>query len=248
MLSIPGQPGKDVCDKSVGVTRRDIVRVGGSGMLGLSLGGMLQLQAQAAKAGPVLPLYIVEPALWQEPDMSARHWAFITECLAARRSTVVDADALTLFEDAPHLLFEQLHANCVLTPHGGEFRRLFPDLADQAAYAARSGKCTAVAKAAARAGCTILLKGVETVIATEKGDVALHAATAHRAAPWLATAGAGDVLAGFITGLMARGFGPFSAATAAAWVHVECARRFGPGLIAEDLPEQAPAVLAGLCD
>ena len=84
------------------------------------------------------------------------------------------------------------------------------------------------------------------MIADPSGRAALHAATGDRAAPWLATAGSGDVLAGFITGLLARGLAPMQAAETAAWLHVECARSFGPGLISEDLPEQLPRVLREL--
>ena len=84
------------------------------------------------------------------------------------------------------------------------------------------------------------------MIAAPDGKVSVHAAVYDRAAPWLATAGAGDVLAGLITGLLARSFDPMQAAETGAWLHVECARRFGPGLIAEDLPEMLPGVLAAL--
>jgi NAD(P)H-hydrate repair Nnr-like enzyme with NAD(P)H-hydrate dehydratase domain len=92
----------------------------------------------------------------------------------------------------------------------------------------------------------VLFKGPDTVIADPSGRCALHAAHHDRAAPWLATAGSGDVLAGFIVGLQARGLAPMAAAEAAAWLHVECARRFGPGLIAEDIEGQLPAVLRDL--
>ncbi|MDZ7709202.1 MAG: NAD(P)H-hydrate dehydratase [Roseovarius sp.] len=163
---------------------------------------------------------------------------------------VLDADALTAFEGAPEALFGMLHEACVLTPHAGEFARLFPDLAERLAAPATEGpafsKVDAVRAAAARAGCVVLLKGPDTVIAAPDGCAAIHAAAYGRAAPWLATAGAGDVLAGIITGLMARGLAPMQAAGAAAWLHVEAARRFGPGLIAEDLPEALPGVLRAL--
>jgi NAD(P)H-hydrate repair Nnr-like enzyme with NAD(P)H-hydrate dehydratase domain len=92
----------------------------------------------------------------------------------------------------------------------------------------------------------VLFKGPDTVIADETGRAAVNAAVYDRAAPWLATAGSGDVLAGFITGLMARGFGAMQAAETAAWLHTECALRFGPGLIAEDLPEALPRVFRSL--
>lgn len=155
---------------------------------------------------------------------------------------VLDADALTSFTEAPEALFSGLHGRCVLTPHEGEFARLFPDLA-QASRAPLS-KVDAVRAAAARAGCVILLKGADTVIAQPDGAATLHAARYDRTAPWLATAGAGDVLAGLIAGLAAPSSAPepFCLAEAAAWLHVECARAFGPGLIAEDLPEMLPRV------
>ncbi|SCZ55966.1 yjeF C-terminal region, hydroxyethylthiazole kinase-related/yjeF N-terminal region [Epibacterium ulvae] len=167
-----------------------------------------------------------------------------------KRAVVLDADALSAFADQPEALFAMLHENCVLTPHGGEFARLFPDLAEKLNSSTTRGsaysKVDATRDAAKRAGCIVLFKGPDTVIAAPDGACSIHAAAYNRAAPWLATAGAGDVLAGFITGLLARGFAPMHAAEAAAWLHVECARQFGPGLIAEDLPEQLPKVLADL--
>jgi hydroxyethylthiazole kinase-like uncharacterized protein yjeF len=174
----------------------------------------------------------------------------VTAVLAAERATVLDADALTVHEDDPPSLFYQLHEACVLTPHAGEFRRLFPDLAARLAASGGEGaafsRIDATAEAARRAGCTVLLKGPDTVIADQTGAAAVHAAHYDRAAPWLATAGAGDVLAGFVTGLLARGVAPMSAAATAAWLHAECARSFGPGLVAEDLPEELPRVLRAL--
>ena len=162
---------------------------------------------------------------------------------------VLDADALTILSrDAG--VFGALHGGCVLTPHGGEFARLFPDIAEKLAAPAVAGpaysKVDATREAAVRAGCVVLYKGADTVIAAPDGRCAVHAAAYERAAPWLATAGAGDVLAGFIAGLMARGFSAFDAAGMGAWLHVECAREFGPGLIAEDLPEMLPAVFRRL--
>ena len=165
------------------------------------------------------------------------------------RPTVLDADALTALAASPDL-FARLHSNCVLTPHGGEFARLFPDIAERLAAPATKGpaysKVDATREAAKRAGCVVLYKGPDTVIADPSGRCAINSAHYDRAAPWLATAGSGDVLAGFITGLLARGFAPMQAAESAAWLHVECARHFGPGLIAEDIPEQLPAVFRAL--
>jgi hydroxyethylthiazole kinase-like uncharacterized protein yjeF len=165
------------------------------------------------------------------------------------RSVVLDADALTILSQRPDL-FAALHERCVLTPHAGEFARLFPDIAAKLAAPATKGpafsKVDATRDAAARAGCVVLFKGPDTVIADPIGRCAINSAHHDRAAPWLATAGSGDVLAGFITGLLARGFSPFDAACTGAWLHVECALSFGPGLIAEDLPEELPKVLRTL--
>ncbi len=166
--------------------------------------------------------------------------------LKARRGTVLDADALSRFQREPQALFDMLHDNCVLTPHGGEFRRLFPDLAGRMENDDAFSRIDAARAAAMRAGAVVLIKGAETVIAAPDGRVAVNAAVDERAAPWLATAGAGDVLAGIVCGLMARRLPAYDAAKAGAWLHVEAARAFGPGLIAEDLPEMLPRVFREL--
>jgi hydroxyethylthiazole kinase-like uncharacterized protein yjeF len=165
---------------------------------------------------------------------------------------VLDADALTSFRDGPERLFSLTRANCgvVLTPHDGEFARLFPDLADRLRDTPTEGpavsRLDAVRAAAERAGCVVLLKGPDTVIAAPDGRARVHVAAYDRAAPWLATAGAGDVLAGMIAGFLAWGFGGAASAEASAWLHVEAARAFGPGLTAEDLPETLPRVFRDL--
>ncbi|MDB6453219.1 NAD(P)H-hydrate dehydratase [Falsirhodobacter sp. 20TX0035] len=172
--------------------------------------------------------------------------ALLPVALRARRPTVLDADALTALA-ATDLV--GLHPDCVLTPHPGEFARLFPDLAQAMTTTPPDwpmSKPDAVREAARRAGCTVLLKGHDTVIADPTGRAVLAHASHDRAAPWLATAGAGDVLAGMITGLLARGVSPFSAAETGAWLHIECARQFGPGLTAEDLPDLLPPVFRKL--
>jgi hydroxyethylthiazole kinase-like uncharacterized protein yjeF len=150
---------------------------------------------------------------------------------------VLDADALTSFKDDPEALFNRLHDRCVLTPHAGEFERLFPVLLDSSA-----SKLEAVRAASVRAGCVVLLKGGDTVIADPSGKAAINA----NAPPTLATAGAGDVLAGLIAGLLAQQMSAFDAAACGVWLHGDAASRFGPGLIAEDLPEMLPEVLSGL--
>ncbi|WP_434286706.1 NAD(P)H-hydrate dehydratase [Celeribacter sp. SCSIO 80788] len=174
---------------------------------------------------------------------------FLPYALAAKRATVLDADALTALSES-ETGFADLHENCVLTPHAGEFKRLFPDLAAKLAERPSKGpaysKVDATREAAKRAGCTVLFKGPDTVIASPNGRCSINAAVYDRAAPWLATAGSGDVIAGLITGLMARGLAPHHAAETAAWLHVEAARSFGPGLIAEDLPEELPKVFRAL--
>jgi len=159
----------------------------------------------------------------------------VLAALAARRAVVLDADAVTVFAQDPASLFAAIAGPALLTPHEGEFKRLFPDL-DAAA-----GKVERVRAAARRSGATILLKGADTVVAAPDGRAVINV----HAPPSLATAGSGDVLAGIAAGLMAQGLGALTAGAAAAWIHGECAYRFGrPGLIAEDLIGHLPEGLA----
>lgn len=149
---------------------------------------------------------------------------------------ILDADGLTSFESCPEKLFGIVDESCLLTPHEGEFARLFPDIS----YAAKWERAQAAAQ---RTGCTIILKGADTVIASPEGAVVLHSISA----PQLATAGSGDVLAGICTGLIAQGMPAFEAACAAVWIHGQAGLSLGRGMIADDLLDEIPYILE-LCE
>ena len=190
-------------------------------------------EGELIRAADKADAVVIGPAAGVGPTTAAELHA-LTRTGAA---IVVDADALTSFRDDPARLFAALDRDDVMTPHPGEFERLFPGL-----LATSPERITAAKEAARRAGAIVLLKGPDTVITAPDGRAAVNV----NGSPWLATAGSGDVLAGFIGGLMAQGMDSFEAACAGAWIHAEAAAEFGPGLIAEDLPGLAPAILKRL--
>jgi NAD(P)H-hydrate epimerase len=160
----------------------------------------------------------------------------VQQILQKNQQTVLDADALTSFEHQPEVLFSALHENTVLTPHEGEFKRLFPNL--------KKDKLHNAQKAAKLSGAVVVLKGPDSIIASPDGTAVINS----NGSPALATAGSGDALAGIIAGLLAQGMEPFEAAAAGVYLHAETANIFGEGLIAEDIPETLPKALHNLAD
>ncbi|MFZ4761364.1 MAG: NAD(P)H-hydrate dehydratase [Alphaproteobacteria bacterium] len=150
---------------------------------------------------------------------------FVLQSLSLRKNTILDADALTLFQETPQQLFSAIQSPVILTPHGGEYARIFGQIPPQ--------------EAATRSKAVMVLKGNQTIIASPDGRLAIN----DSASPFLASAGTGDVLAGICTGLVAQEMPVFEAACAAVWIHSAAAKKYGAGLIADDLPELIPVIL-----
>jgi hydroxyethylthiazole kinase-like uncharacterized protein yjeF len=174
-------------------------------------------------ADPRRTVWVCGPGLG--PEWSRKIWP---ELIAAGRVVVGDADVFTAFAGEP----DKLRGGAVLTPHAGEFSRVFgPPRVDRLA---------SVREAAARTGSVVLLKGADTIVSRPDGVAAINAS----APPWLATAGAGDVLSGLIAGLLAQGMNEWDAALAGAWLHGRAAAEVGQGLVAEDLAQALPRAFA----
>ena len=169
--------------------------------------------------------FLIGPGAGVVPETRQR----VLQLLATGKPTVLDADALTVFKDDPKALFNAILGPCVMTPHEGEFARIF------SMQGSREDRATLAAE---MAQCTIVLKGNETLIATPNKSLIIN-----RGAPAiLATAGSGDVLAGMIAGLLAQKMDSHLASAASVWMHAQAAKKFGKGLIAEDLPDMIPQV------
>ncbi len=190
-------------------------------------------EADLAQAADKADVAVIGPAA----GVSAQTRSNLKALARTGAALVVDADVLTSFRDAPDDLFSVLDRDDVLTPHPGEFDRIFPGWLNTSPE-----RITAARRAAEHAGAIVVLKGADTVVASPDGRAVVNT----NAAPWLATAGSGDVLAGLIAGLIAQGMESFEAACAGVWIHAEAGRTFGPGLISEDLPDRVPPVLARL--
>ena len=173
--------------------------------------------------------FLIGPGAGINPATRARALAM----LATRRAVLLDADAISVFAGSVGTLTEAIRGPCVLTPHEGEFARLFDG---------RGDKVTRARAAAQASGAIVVLKGADTVIAAPDGRAIINT----NAPPSLATAGSGDVLGGMILGLLAQGMDAFLAAAAGVWLHGAAAADFGPGLLAEDLPDLLPGVLRRL--
>jgi len=218
--------------------------------LAVNAAGSLAVMVRRVEGAPALARFLKDPrlnaaVLGPGGGVGTAMQAKVRAALKGERAVVLDADALTSFSGNFKALAKAISARkdaaTILTPHEGEFARLFKGLEKASRLPVKSEKAALAARAT---GAILVLKGSDTVVAAPDGRIAI----ACNAPPWLATAGAGDVLAGMIAGLLAQGMPGFEAAAAAVWLHGEAAAVFGPGLISEDLPEMLPAVYQRLLD
>ncbi|MEQ8710389.1 MAG: NAD(P)H-hydrate dehydratase [Rhodospirillales bacterium] len=193
-------------------------------------GAMVQplSERQGLLDDPRCNILLIGPGL----ETGDRTRELVLEACRTGKRLVLDADALSAFQGEPENLLRALPDCSVMTPHEGEFSRLFPDMTGDRLSRAR--------QAAKASGSVIVLKGADTIVASPEDYAVINS----NAPPALATAGSGDILAGMISGLICRGMPVFPAAAAGVWLHGEAASRFGPGLIAEDIPDMLPGILA----
>lgn len=218
--------------------------------LAVNAAASLAVMVRQVDGAPALARFLKDPrlnavVLGPGGGLGAVMQAKVRAALNGDRAVVLDADALTSFSGNPAALAKAIRhrkgGTTVLTPHEGEFARLFNKLTELSHVPVKDEKAVLAARTS---GAIMLLKGPDTVVAAPDGRLAV----ASNAPPWLATAGSGDVLAGIIAGLLAQGMPGFEAAAAAVWLHGEAAAEFGPGLVSEDLPEQLPAVYRRLLE
>lgn len=186
---------------------------------------------QALAHDPRMTAFLIGPGA----GVSERTRTQVRIALATGKPVLLDADALTIYSQQPQSFFTQFRGPVVITPHEGEFARLFQNTKLDLS----ADRLTRAHEAARLCGAVVILKGAQTVIAAPDGRCIIN----HHASPHLATAGTGDVLAGIVAGLLAQGMEPYAAACAGVWIHGEAGRRFGAGLIAEDLPSLLPPIL-----
>jgi hydroxyethylthiazole kinase-like uncharacterized protein yjeF len=216
--------------------------------LAVNAAASLAVMVRQVDGAPALAKFLRDPrinavVLGPGGGVGAAMQAKVRAALKGDCVVLLDADALTSFAGKAAALAEAIKARkrqpTVLTPHDGEFSRLFKGLAAVADLPVKLARAAAASRVT---GAIVLLKGPDTVVAAPDGRLCVAA----NAPPWLATAGSGDVLAGMAAGLLAQAMPAFEAAAAAVWLHGEAASQFGPGLIAEDLPEALPAVVRRL--
>ncbi|MGH1455437.1 MAG: NAD(P)H-hydrate dehydratase [Alphaproteobacteria bacterium] len=175
---------------------------------------------------------IIGPGLGNREYSTVR--SIVYSILEEKTLLVLDADGLNAFEGRQAQLYTLLHEDSVVTPHEGEFKKLFPELS----LDSHEDRIQSTQLAAKKCGCVIVLKGARTIIANEHSYVINT-----NAKPSLATAGSGDVLSGIIAGLMAQGMDAFDAARCGVWIHGKTSQTSEPCLVATDINEKIPLVL-----